>query len=1010
MLSIDTVGTNYKLIYIDMRKKLFTKLFTALTLILLVGLSACNTEDISYDTPELQLSGKELGFDATGAALGADASFKIETNRSWTISVPDKDKSWIRLSQESGKGTQLINVTILPNEGEDRESQVKVSSSINYEYIIIKQEGLVSAEAIYSEKVGTDVEKVDTRWPYADQFEGWSREGTLDQSAVVYGGSGANVSNSGKVFQPADGSSITGAPYVGLNASGGNVRTFTISKINVSESTNLKLRFASLFQSDYSNAPEFGEITNESFAISGSLDGNTWTAVTTTVEKDPAGGDWYILTSEFQVPEGTRELNLKFEATPQNNQGYRLDDFKVIRGGEGTIVIGEGGTIPEPTGTILSESMGNVETANIAVNEFTGWLRGGSGAANVKYVGTPKTDVRKSTASSGYDGATGGNSIFFGKEDNGTFEINDINVSGKTQLTFSFGISWQVYPGFGKVDNNTIKLSASIDGTNYTPLTFTNASTEGWVLATSEFKVPAGTSKLHIKFAEPTVQSAIRLDDFKLVEGGNGQTEIGGGTTPEPTAKLLYENMGNEESANTQVDAFTGWLRSGDSATGVTYTGSAKTDVRKSTASNGYEGASGGNNIFFGKEDNGMFEINDINVSGKRQLTFSFGISWQANYPAFAPIDNNTITLTASIDGISYTPLTFTNASTAGWVLATSEFKVPAGAEKLHIMFMNPAAQSQVRLDDFTLVEGGNGQTEIGGGATTPELSFGVPAISGTMTAGAALSGVKLTIPYDNAKAEKFTVDVTASGAGAAGINAITAKAVTLETGKGNLVLDITGTPTTAGDVTFTIGGLTGLATTTVNATVQSGGGSAGGDFSALWDMTGVQWGDDTMNPTSTTGSDITVGALTKHGFTSSGASGGNNWGGNDFSENTEDIMLTAPVKYASITVTSGKTFSLESLEATIRITKTGPIKTSVQYSIDGGAYAEAKSIEFERPSATKTFPKETVDLSGVAALQNISAGKTLTIRLVPVATEGTTTGNWYLNGTDALSVKGSTK
>ncbi len=164
------------------------------------------------------------------------------------------------------------------------------------------------------------------------------------------------------------------------------------------------------------------------------------------------------------------------------------------------------------------------------------------------------------------------------------------------------------------------------------------------------------------------------------------------------------------------------------------------------------------------------------------------------------------------------------------------------------------------------------------------------------------------------------------------------------------------------------------------------------------------------MNATDVTGSGVTVGGLTKEGFTISGTPGNNNWGGGvDFSANAEGISLSAPEKYAYFTVTSTSSFSISSLEATIRLTKTGPTKTSVQYSIDGGAYAQAGAIELERPTATKTFPKETVDLSGVSALQNISSGKTVTIRLVPVATEGTTTGNWYLTGAEALSINGST-
>lgn len=100
-------------------------------------------------------------------------------------------------------------------------------------------------------------------------------------------------------------------------------------------------------------------------------------------------------------------------------------------------------------------------------------------------------------------------------------------------------------------------------------------------------------------------------------------------------------------------------------------------------------------------------------------------------------------------------------------------------------------------------------------------LSFGTPTFTGTLTEGTAIAaGAKISIPYFNANADVLTVSVAVAGTGAPGIAEITNQDFTLNRGGGSLDIPITGTPTTVGDVTFTISGIAGLTVTTVNATV----------------------------------------------------------------------------------------------------------------------------------------------------------------------------------------------
>lgn len=352
--------------YFAMSKNFFTKLIPALVITLVAGLTACNKEDVDYDTPLLKVDKTELNFDSEGNSLNNEDSFSIETNREWTISIPDAGKNWIRLSSNQGNGNATVKVAVLAST-EDRTVQLKLTSGINYEYINIKQtSGTVVEAAIYSEDGGSSVEKVNNKWPYVDEFTGWSRKGSLDQSAVKYSGQGANVSNSGAAFKPAEGSSISGAPYVGMSYSAtAPLRYFVIEKINVTGKTNLTFKFASLLQSGYSGGPQFGEITSETFNLSGSINGTDWTDITYTAKNDAAGGNWYIVTSEFKVPEGTTELYIKIATSSlQANQGTRIDDFILSEGGNGTIEIG-GNTTTVTTVTTTSASNVTATSADL---------------------------------------------------------------------------------------------------------------------------------------------------------------------------------------------------------------------------------------------------------------------------------------------------------------------------------------------------------------------------------------------------------------------------------------------------------------------------------------------------------------------------------------------------------------------------------------------------------------------------------------------------------------------
>ena len=112
------------------------------------------------------------------------------------------------------------------------------------------------------------------------------------------------------------------------------------------------------------------------------------------------------------------------------------------------------------------------------------------------------------------------------------FNINDINIASNTNFTFTFTAAQQInYSNgvvLGDVTDETIRFSVSTDGSSYAPvaLKVKKVASGYWYLCTAEFKLPAGvsTDKIWVRFDgyAGLENHGLRIDDFKLYEGGNG--------------------------------------------------------------------------------------------------------------------------------------------------------------------------------------------------------------------------------------------------------------------------------------------------------------------------------------------------------------------------------------------------------------------------------------------------------------------------------------------------------
>jgi hypothetical protein len=162
---------------------------------------------------------------------------------------------------------------------------------------------------------------------------------------------------------------------------------------------------------------------------------------------------------------------------------------------------GGGGT----TSTIFSENMGTPSgTTAIGSNIFQN-----SGA--LSFVGTG--DVRSTTPSSGYTGASGGGNVFITQTANFFFEISGINTTRYSNLVLSFGHFKSTTAG-----SNELAVDVSADGTTYSPLSYsrpTGSGTATWLLVTPTGTIPA-TANLRIRFRQTSTSTQFRIDDVKL--------------------------------------------------------------------------------------------------------------------------------------------------------------------------------------------------------------------------------------------------------------------------------------------------------------------------------------------------------------------------------------------------------------------------------------------------------------------------------------------------------------
>ena len=123
---------------------------------------------------------------------------------------------------------------------------------------------------------------------------------------------------------------------------------------------------------------------------------------------------------------------------------------------------------------------------------------------------TGSGDVRTSSASSGYTGASGSGNVFLTSTLGKYLQIDGLNTS--THLTANIQLS------FGYITNSIttqLVVEYSTNGSTWSPITFTNNANTSWNLITILGGVIPSSTTLSLRFTQPAT-AQMRLDDVKL--------------------------------------------------------------------------------------------------------------------------------------------------------------------------------------------------------------------------------------------------------------------------------------------------------------------------------------------------------------------------------------------------------------------------------------------------------------------------------------------------------------
>lgn len=170
----------------------------------------------------------------------------------------------------------------------------------------------------------------------------------------------------------------------------------------------------------------------------------------------------------------------------------------------------------------------------------------------------------------------------------------------------------------------------------------------------------------------------------------------------------------------------------------------------------------------------------------------------------------------------------------------------------------------------------------------------------------------------------------------------------------------------------------------------------------AAWDVHGLTGGSGNYGPSplaaSTSDANLSVGGLTRGGGVgTTGTAAARAWGGNTWNSTSASAAATAG-QYASFTLSANAGYQVSYSAISkfdYRRSASGATTGVVQYQIGAGGFTDIATVSYASSSSSGAA-LAAIDLSGIAALQNVPAGTAVTFRVVNYGATGAT-GTWYV-------------
>jgi uncharacterized repeat protein (TIGR01451 family) len=276
--------------------------------------------------------------------------------------------------------------------------------------------------------------------------------------------------------------------------------------------------------------------------------------------------------------------------------------------------------------------------------------------------------------------------------------------------------------------------------------------------------------------------------------------------------------------------------------------------------------------------------------------------------------------------------------------------------------------------------------TNAGGGASSGTVTV-VDALPAGLTA-TAIGGAGWTTNLDPLTCTR--ADALADGAAYPPIT-ITVSVAT------NAAANVTNTVTVSGGGDTNLANNTSLDPTTINP-------SSAVSLVTLvgWDVNGLAGGANNYGPSplppSTNAVGVTVVGLTRgSGVGTNNTGAGRAWGGNNWIDTSSSAAITNN-RFATFALTAHAGYKVSYAAVSkfdYRRSSTGPTNGLLQYQIGSGTFNDLAIVSY--PTNTSSGGSlSPIDLSGIAALQDVGAGTNVTFRIVNWG--GTSSnGTWYI-------------